>query len=43
MAYGFRCSAYSVPAAYVGRILTNVERFEPVEWTVSAQVGNPRA
>jgi len=25
-----------VPDAYVGRFLTNVEHFEPVEWTAIA-------
>ena len=36
--YQFRCSAYSVPDAFVGRFLTNIDRFEPVEWQASAQL-----
>jgi len=39
VAYAFKCEAYSVPEAYVHRLLTNVSIFEPVEWTAGIRVG----
>ena len=40
VAYAFKCEAYSVPEAYVHRLLTNVSAFDPVGWTASAQLDN---
>ena len=36
--YRFRCSAYSIPSAYVGRFLTDIAEFEPVEWQAAARL-----
>ena len=38
VAYAFRCCAYSVPASYVGRFLTEVSAFEPVEWSTAMRI-----
>lgn len=43
VAYGFRCETYSVPDAYVGRFLTNVAQFEPIEWSAGMVVEATRA
>jgi hypothetical protein len=40
VAYAFKCEAYSVPEAYVHRLLTNVSAFDPVDWIARAQVGD---
>jgi len=43
VAYSFRCDSYSMPGAYVGRILTHVSQFEPIEWTARTRVGEGAA
>lgn len=40
VSYGFRCETWSMPQAYVHRFLTNIDRFELIEWTARAEVGD---